>query len=415
MKQFFTIFKFELSGYLKNKIFTGLTVILILVMAAVLFFPRFSQSKTPDADSIGTSYASKMLLQESTETDASLLAQCIKQQLGDIEITVSDKSEEQMKKEIMDEKYDIAVIMTSPLSYRYIVKTAGITDMTGYAVDDAIISCYRMKKLADLGVPQEEAADILESGVTSEAVIIGNDQSQSFFYTYILMFLLYFAVMVYGQFVAQGVALEKSSRAMELLITSAKPVNLMFGKILGAGAAGLIQLVLLLGSAFGFYAVNRQYWQGNMIIASIFGMPAKMLAFTVLFFVLGFLIYSFMFGAAASLANKLEDINTLTMPVMFCMIITFFITIFSMVGGNVDSPLMKIASFVPVTSPMAMFTRITMGSVSAAEIAVSVAILIASTVITGYVAAAIYKAGVIMYGKPPKLNELVRAVKNSKK
>ncbi len=415
MKQFFTIFKFELSGYLKNKIFTGLTVILILVMAAVLFFPRFSQSKTPDADSIGTSYASKMLLQESTETDASLLAQCIKQQLGDIEITVADKSEEQMKKEIMDEKYDIAVIMTSPLSYRYIVKTAGITDMTGYAVDDAIISCYRMKKLADLGVPQEEAADILESGVTSEAVIIGNDQSQSFFYTYILMFLLYFAVMVYGQFVAQGVALEKSSRAMELLITSAKPVNLMFGKILGAGAAGLIQLVLLLGSAFGFYAVNRQYWQGNMIIASIFGMPAKMLAFTVLFFVLGFLIYSFMFGAAASLANKLEDINTLTMPVMFCMIITFFITIFSMVGGNVDSPLMKIASFVPVTSPMAMFTRITMGSVSAAEIAVSIAILIASTVLTGYIAAAIYKVGVIMYGKPPKLNELVRAVKNSKK
>lgn len=415
MKQFFTIFKFELSGYLKNKIFTGLTVILILVMAAVLFFPRFSQSKTPDADSIGTSYASKMLLQESTETDASLLAQCIKQQLGDIEITVSDKSEEQMKKEIRDEKYDIAIILTSPLSYRYIVKTAGITDMTGYAVDDAIISCYRMKKLADLGVPQEEAADILESGVTSEAVIIGNDQSQSFFYTYILMFLLYFAVMVYGQFVAQGVALEKSSRAMELLITSAKPVNLMFGKILGAGAAGLIQLVLLLGSAFGFYAVNRQYWQGNMIIASIFGMPAKMLAFTVLFFVLGFLIYSFMFGAAASLANKLEDINTLTMPVMFCMIITFFITIFSMVGGNVDSPLMKIASFVPVTSPMAMFTRITMGSVSAAEIAVSIAILIASTVLTGYIAAAIYKVGVIMYGKPPKLNELVRAVKNSKK
>lgn len=415
MKQFFTIFKFELSGYLKNKIFTGLTVILILVMAAVLFFPRFSQSKTPDADSIGASYASKMLLQESTETDASLLAQCIKQQLGDIEITVADKSEEQMKKEIMDEKYDIAVIMTSPLSYRYIVKTAGITDMTGYAVDDAIISCYRMKKLADLGVPQEEAADILESGVTSEAVIIGNDQSQSFFYTYILMFLLYFAVMVYGQFVAQGVALEKSSRAMELLITSAKPVNLMFGKILGAGAAGLLQLVLLLGSAMGFYAVNRQFWQDNMIISSVFDMPAKMLAYTALFFVLGFLIYSFAFGAAASLANKLEDINTLTMPVMFCMIITFFITIFSMVGGNVDSPLMKIASFVPVTSPMAMFTRITMGSVSAAEIAVSVAILIASTVITGYVAAAIYKAGVLMYGKPPKLNELVRAIKNNKK
>ena len=100
---------------------------------------------------------------------------------------------------------------------------------------------------------------------------------------------------------------------------------------------------------------------------------------------------------------------------MFFMIITFLITVFSMASGKVDSPLMKIASFVPITSPMAMFTRITMGNVSAVEIAASIAILIVSTVAIGYIAAGIYKVGVLMYGKPPKLNELVRAVKNNKK
>lgn len=414
MKQFSTIFKFELSGYFKNKIFIGFTAALIVVMAVVLFMPRFRSETAPDMNEIGTSYASKIIFAESTETDAKKIAEYVGMQLPDSEITVTDESEEQLVEDIQNEKYEMAVVFKSPLSYEYIVKTAGITDITSYIMDEALLTQYRLNRLGSLGISPEDSDEILNSQVTSEIKVIGNDQSQSFFYTYILMFLLYFAVMLYGQFVAQSVALEKSSRAMELLITSAKPVNLMFGKILGAGAAGLIQLVLLLGGAFTFYSVNKSFWQDNELINSIFGMPAKMMIFTVVFFVLGFLLYSFMYGAAASLASKLEDVNTLSMPITFMMIISFFITIFSMVG-NVESPLMKIASFIPFTSPMAMFTRIAMGNVSAVEIAISIVILIASTFAMGYIAAAIYKIGVLMYGKPPKLNELVRALKNNKR
>lgn len=414
MKQFFTIFKFELFGYLKNKIFIGFTVALISVMAIVLFMPRFSSGKEFDSVEISSSYASNIALAESTQTDAKKIAEYVTSQFPDTEITVTDKTEQQLVSEVQNDKYEMAVIFNSPLSYKYIVKTAGITDMTSYVIDDALLTEYRLNRLNSLGVSDKDSNEILTSQVTSEAVVIGNDQTQSFFYTYILMFLLYFAVMLYGQFVAQSVALEKSSRAMELLITSAKPVNLMFGKILGAGAAGLIQLVLLLGGAFTFYSVNKQFWQSNELIKSIFDMPDKMMIFTVVFFVLGFLLYSFMYGAAASLASKLEDVNTLSMPITFMMIISFFITIFSMIS-NVESPLMKIASFIPVTSPMAMFTRIAMGNVSAVEIAISIAVLIFSTFAMGYLAAAIYKVGVLMYGKPPKLNELVRALKNNKR
>ena len=267
--------------------------------------------------------------------------------------------------------------------------------------------------MLDAGLNEEQAQKILTATVESEAEIISTDQSQSFFYTYILMFLLYFAVLVYGQYVAQGVAVEKSSRTMEMLITHADPVSLMFGKILGAGAAGFTQLILILGAAVGFYSINKEYWQDNMIVNSIFDMPLKLVAFTVLFFSLGFLIYSFMYGALASLASRLEDVSTLTMPVTFVMIFAFMLTIFSMLS-NVDSPLMKVASFFPLTSPMAMFTRIAMGNVPWYQILISVAILIASTVLIGYLAAAIYRIGVLMYGKPPKFNELSRALKNNK-
>ncbi|MEG1846406.1 MAG: ABC transporter permease, partial [Oscillospiraceae bacterium] len=148
-------------------------------------------------------------------------------------------------------------------------------------------------------------------------------------------------------------------------------------------------------------------------VKSIFGMPLSMLLYTILFFVLGYFLYSFMYGALASLASRLEDINTLTMPITFMMITSFMITIFSMIN-NVDSPIMKVASFIPFTSPMAMFTRIAMGNVTAIEIIISVIILIVTTIGIGYLAAAIYKIGVLMYGKPPKMNEVMRALRNNR-
>ena len=413
MKQFKTIFSFEFLGYIKNKMFIGLTLVVILVMGIVLFYPSLNGGKSVDMGNIGVKFAQNIALKTETDYDLGRLSGYITQSIEGAKVTLSDKTDEELKTAVSEGEYDIAVIITSPLSYRYIVDTAGLTDMTTAVIDEALGYEYQTSIMLDAGLNEEQAQKILTATVESEAEIISTDQSQSFFYTYILMFLLYFAVLVYGQYVAQGVAVEKSSRTMEMLITHADPVSLMFGKILGAGAAGFTQLILILGAAVGFYSINKEYWQDNMIVNSIFDMPLKLVAFTVLFFSLGFLIYSFMYGALASLASRLEDVSTLTMPVTFVMIFAFMLTIFSMLS-NVDSPLMKVASFFPLTSPMAMFTRIAMGNVPWYQILISVAILIASTVLIGYLAAAIYRIGVLMYGKPPKFNELSRALKNNK-
>lgn len=413
MKQFKTIFSFEYLGYFKNKVLIGLTVFIVIAMGILLFSPRFTDSGSGfDMDSV-VSYAGKIAVRSECDTDAEEVANRLVAELDDVVVELTDKDADALKSDVENEVYDAAVIITAPLKYTYIVKTMGITDMTSPSIDSALMSVYREGELKAAGLSDKKIAEILGSEVEIDTQIIGNDNTQSFFYTYILMFLLYFAVIVYGQFVAQGVALEKSSRAMELLITSAKPVSLMFGKILGAGAAGLTQLVIILGSAVGFYALNKIYWQDNFLVNSVFGMPTRLMIYTVVFFVLGFLLYAFMYGALASLATKLEDVNTLTMPVTFIMIITFMITMFSMMS-SADGVFVKVASFIPFSSPMAMFTRIAMGSVTSAEIAISVAILVVTTVLIGYLAAAIYKIGVLMYGKPPKLNELFRALENSK-
>ena len=233
---------------------------------------------------------------------------------------------------------------------------------------------------------------------------------QNYFYTYIMIMALYMVILLYGQMVATNVATEKSSRAMEVLITSAKPTSMMFGKVLASCLAGFIQLAAVFGSALVFYNLNKTYWDGNAIVDSIFNIPPELFVYMLIFFILGFLIYAFMFGAVGSTASKLEDINTSVMPITLLFVIAFLVVMMSMASGNVDNTLMTVCSYIPFTSPMAMFTRICMSTVPMYEILISIAILIGSTVGIGFVAAKIYRVGVLLYGTTPKIGAIIKAV-----
>lgn len=246
--------------------------------------------------------------------------------------------------------------------------------------------------------------------ITGSVENLGVDQMDNFFYTYIMIFALYMVILLYGQMVSTNVATEKSSRAMEVLVTSAKPTAMMFGKVLASCLAGLIQLVAVFGAALLFYQLNKSYWGGNIIVESIFNIPPALLVYMLVFFVLGFLIYAFLFGAIGSTATKLEDINTSTMPLMFLFIIAFMVVVFSMSSGNIDNAAMKVCSFVPFTSPMAMFTRIAMSTVPWYEILISIGILIGSTIGVGVISAKIYRVGVLLYGTTPKIGAILKAV-----
>ena len=213
--------------------------------------------------------------------------------------------------------------------------------------------------------------------------------------------------------IATSVATEKSSRAMELLITSAKPVSMMFGKVIAACLAGLIQLIAVFGTGLVCFQLNRSYWKDNQLISSVFDMPVWLLGYMLLFFILGFFIYAFLYGAIGSTASKVEDINTSVMPVTLLFIVAFFVTMFSLGNGTVDSLLMKICSFIPFTSPMAMFTRLAMSTVETYEIILSVVLLLVSVTGVGVFSAKIYRVGVLLYGTKPKPGAILRAIRNA--
>ncbi|MFI3207914.1 MAG: ABC transporter permease [Eubacteriales bacterium] len=424
MKQFMNIYKFELKSYLKNKIFLGVTIALLVVIMGALSFPRGIELFEND-DSIEGNIADEDMYDEPSiimvydETvaleDSDATMELFASAFTEYEIIMTDETIESLKESVQDGDCESAIIIHSPTEYTYIVNDVTMYDSTEYIIQELLGQKYQIDTMVNLGLSMEEAGSVLNVNVEGEVITLGKNQMDNFFYTYILIFGLYMVVLLYGQLVATSVATEKSSRAMELLITNAKTDSLMFGKVLGAGTAGLFQVIAVLGSSYVFYSINESYWQDNYLVQSMFDMPLYLLIYTVIFFILGFAIYSFLYGAIGSLASKVEDINTSSMPVTFLFIISFFITIFSMTSGNIDSTLMKVASFVPFTSPVAMFARIAMGNVPFIEIIISIVILVLTTVGIGILSARIYRLGVLMYGNPPKLGKVIKLVIKRKK
>ena len=410
MKQFGKILKFELKNYAKNKAFVGITIFLMVVIAVVMFFPRISAMFKSDDTSDTSTDLSVMLVKADDATQADMVKETFAAAFTDYDVQITNDEISVIKDKITSGDVECAFVMNEATSFTYYVDNLSMYDTNPDIATGVLQQIYQMNAMINGGMTQEDAAGVMSIQIDAQVESLGKDQMQNFFYTYIMIFALYMVILLYGQMVAMSVATEKSSRAMELLITSAKPINMMFGKVLAACMAGLIQLVAVFGSALVFYNVNKSYWGDNGIIDSIFNIPPELFAYMLVFFLLGFLIYAFLYGAISSTVSKLEDINTAVQPVTFLFIFGFMVVMFSMSSGSVDNVLMQICSYIPFTSPMAMFTRIAMSTVPWYEIAISIGILIASTFGIGILSAKIYRVGVLMYGTSPKVGNIIKAV-----
>ncbi len=415
MKQFGKIFKFELKNYLANKVFAGVTIFLVVLLAVVMFFPRIMDAVAGSDDETDTTPGefAVMLIADSDADMAEYISTAFGEAFTDYEVKAVSDGVDQIKQQIADGDAECAFVVDGLSSYTYYVNNLSMYDSNTDIADAVLQNLYQMHAMAESGMSEEQIQDILSMQITHETEMLGKDQVKNYFYTYIMIFALYMVILLYGQMVATNVATEKSSRAMEVLITSAKPVSMMFGKVIASCLAGFVQLLAVFGSAFLFYNLNKDSWGDNGIVASIFNMPIELLIFMLVFFILGFVIYAFLFGAVGSTVSKLEDINTAVMPITMLFVIAFMVVMFSLAGNSVDTPVMVVCSYIPFTSPMAMFTRIAMSTVPWYEITISIAILVASVIGVGVLSAKIYRVGVLMYGNAPKPKDLIKALKRA--
>ena len=414
MKQFFTIFKHELAQYFKNKVFVITTIVLVLAVSGLLFAPRIGEviKKSQNADSSETKKTEVLIKSNSSEINKVLPT--IVTSFPQANVKITNDSIEQIKSKIKDQSVNFAFILSSDLkSYTYLTNVSILQDPNLQTMDTLLKTIYSNLYLKKHGLSDTQITEVQNPNITHTIESISEDGSKNFWYAYVMVFVLYMVIIIFGQKVAMSVVTEKTSRAMEVLITSASPVALMFGKIIASSVAGIIQIAAIFGSAFISYGVNKPYFENNAIITTLFNFPASLVGYLLIFFLLGFLVYSFLFGAMASTVSKIEDLSSALMLIQIIFVIGFVASTSAMSSGEVNSAFMKFLSLFPLTSPMAMFTRIAMSEVPGLEILLSVVFLIFATILIGYIAAKIYRVGVLMYGTKPTLRKIIKAIREN--
>ena len=406
MKQFMTILKFELLEYFKNKVFIGITALLVAVLALMMFVPDMISSFISDSDE-----EKPVMILSSDQNE--LLEPVFVQSFPTYTIeTVESNSTEEIETRIKNKEAECAFVFAedSISRYTYYVDNLGMYDTNTETVDAALNEVIRAQAFEELGVSSSDTQMIMSLSVSHDTESLGQDQVTNFLYTYIMIMALYMVIAMYGQMVASHVAAEKDSRVMELLIATANPTSMMFGKVLASCIAGLFQLGVVFGSALLFYNLNPDAWGDNPLLQLLFDIPVHLLVYMLIFFLLGYLIYAFLYGAIGSTVSRIEDLSTALTPLTFIFIAAFMIVVFGISSGDVDTPLMIGASWFPLSSPMAMFTRIGMSTVSTFEIAGSIIVLIISLLLIGKLSAKIYRTGVLLYGKKVNFFSLLKQI-----
>ena len=412
MKQFLRIFRFEFTYYLKNKIFLGVTLALVALIGVVMCLPRIMENIGDDEPS-GEDARPLMLVWAEGEVDPAAIGEAFATAFPEYRVEMTEEGGEALTDRVESGDAECAFALQGLTEFTYYVYDLTLYDACPAIASGLLTELYRTAVMLQSGMSAEQVQALAQFVPQGSTELLGQDQAQNYLYTYLMLMALYMVILLYGQMVATNVASEKSSRAMELLITSVRPTTMMFGKVIASCLAGLTQLVAIFGSALVFYRMNASYFADNEMIRSLFNIPPALLGYMLLFFVLGFFLYAFLFGAIGSTASKLEDINTSTMPLMFLFIIAFLVVMFSMSAGDVNNVAMVICSFIPFTSPMAMFTRLAMTNVPIYEVVISVALLAGSVVGVGVLAAKIYRVGVLLYGTQPRLSAILKAIRRA--
>ena len=244
-----------------------------------------------------------------------------------------------------------------------------------------------------------------------EITSLETDGAKNFWFAYVFLFVLYFLIVMFGNQVAMAIAREKSDRTMELLITSAKPKDLITGKVAAYGLLGIISMLVLylgvfLGTKIGGDASTEMIAALNL--SEMVQIDQMIVSFS--FFVVGYILYLYVMAASASLVSKLEDINYAIQPIMLIFVISFFVSFSGMASPG---PVLTIASFIPFSSPFAMIARYIVTSVPTIEVLISFAILVVSTIALRWISIKLYKLGSYNYGNKVKFfKSLFTAIKD---
>ena len=416
MKGILTVLGYTFYEHLRKKTFIVSTVITLILTIAVLNVPaiitHFENSKKTGEDQAvqgkanSTVYVidSKGLFKddlqklEQTFTGYSFKAQ------------PADKLESLKEQVKTGESISLVVIDESggvPY-FTYMVKQYG-SGLTPEELSRSLKSIFTERILKSSNVP-DNVINMVLSDVSYDIKELGKGMMKGYISCIIIMMLLFFSVYFYGYWVSMSVASEKTSRVMELLLTSTKPSRIIIGKSMAMGLLGLCQLSLIVGSAALTYKIS---FPKDFAIAGQsldFSNFTPFIVFMVIvYFILGYSLYAMLNAVAGATVSKAEDVNSAIIPISMITLIAFYFAyaVIALPSGKVAIT----ASIIPLSAPFSMPSRLLMSDVPVWQIAASLLSMTVTIVFAAWISIKLYSSAVLHYGKRLKIAELLKMSK----
>lgn len=290
--------------------------------------------------------------------------------------------------------------------------TLGLADNIQSQMNDIAMGAGLVKIGIDTAQLHKIKSNIV---IKSSEITAAGEKSTSMGANYALSFagavLIYMSIFIYGAQVMRGVIEEKTSRIIEVIVSSVKPFQLMLGKIIGVGLVGLTQFILWIALSAGItYLVGHDASSvKSPVYTFVHNLGANAgyeLGCFIFYWVTGFLFYSALFAAVGSAVDSETETQQFMFPITLPLLFTYILSV-SYLFMVPDSPLAVWLSMIPLSAPVAMMVRIPF-NVPVWQLAISMTVMIAGFIFTTYIASRIYRVGILMYGKKASYKELVK-------
>lgn len=404
MKDLFTVMKFTMKDMVKRKSFIISTIIFLVMIIVGFNVPKILKSIK------GEDTVDKLLIVDESNVFEGALESLKKLDTG-YEIEIANLKYDEVKEKIQSEEIESAIFVEKQeknIKIKYIVKDATMMEEVPEDIISTINTLYTNIKISKLGLTEEQLKSIAPN---FEFSLEQTDEKANgnVFAMMLLSIVLFYAIYFCAYQVSSSITTEKTSKIIETLVTSTSPKTIVLGKTIGIGMVGLLQMILLVGTAL----ISAKVFLEPGMIEQVLDMSAitpYLGIVTIIYFILGYFAYALLYALTGSTVSKPEDIQSANGPVAMLAVIGFYLSYFTMM--NPTSEMNIFASLFPISSPFCMPFRIMMGLAKPTDVLISIAILIVTILVIAKVTIKIYSNAILNYGTKMTIKDIIKVYKD---
>ena len=404
MKDLFTVMKFTMKDMVKRKSFIISTIIFLVMIVVGFNVPKILKAIK------GEDTVDKLLIVDESNVFEGALESLKSLDTG-YEIEIANLKYDEVKEKIQNEEIESAIFVEKQeenIKIKYIIKAATMMEEVPEDIITTINTLYTNIQISKLGLTEEQLKSITPN---FEFSLEQTDEKANgnVFAMMLLSIVLFYAIYFCAYQVSSSITTEKTSKIIETLVTSTSPKTIVLGKTIGIGIVGLLQMILLVGTAL----ISAKAFLEPGMIEQVLDMSAitpYLGIVTIIYFILGYFAYALLYALTGSTVSKPEDIQSANGPVAMLAVIGFYLSYFTMM--NPTSEMNIFASLFPISSPFCMPFRIMMGLAKPTDVLISIAILVVTILIIAKVTIKIYSNAILNYGTKMSLKDIVKVYRD---